>query len=133
MPPFRTRLLISMLLLACSARAFSPAGPLLGDRVHMRRATSSACSELCMEAAGSGQRTRRTVIQQGFALVPALAVVAGRVGEAAAQRPPPRPKTSSIPDECKQAGGCGMKGEDTGLADFRAASALRSPVQARRL
>ena len=32
----------------------------------------------------------------------------GGVAPAAAQRPPPRPKVSSVPIECKQAGGCAM-------------------------
>ena len=38
-----------------------------------------------------------------------------------AQKPPPRPKVTSIPQECLQAGGCGMVGMDENLPKFKAA------------
>ena len=36
-----------------------------------------------------------------------------------AQKPPPRPKVTSIPPECLQAGGCGMAGMEENLPKFK--------------
>ena len=38
-----------------------------------------------------------------------------------AQKPPPRPKVTSIPQECLQSGGCGMVGMDENFPKFKAA------------
>ena len=39
-----------------------------------------------------------------------------------AQKPPPRPKVTSVPLECKQAGGCAMDDDmNAGMAKFKSA------------
>ena len=51
---------------------------------------------------------------------------------AAAQRPPPRPKISSIPIECKQAGGCAMDDNmNPGFAKFESAGGTSEVLDVR--
>jgi len=112
-----------VILMACSALAFSPSIHPTAVKFPAIRAASSCGTSPCMGAVDSSdaeaRRSRRAVVF-GAGLLPALAVALGGGNAAVAQRPPPRPKVTSIPDECKQSGGCGMIGEDTGMASFRA-------------
>ena len=98
------RIPAGLLLIACSALAFSPSFPLSAMKLPANRAAASRGSVPCMgavESSAEERRSRRAIIF-GAGLLPALAVVLGGGDSAVAQRPPPRPKVTSIPDECKQ-------------------------------
>ena len=101
---FTLRLPVGVILIACSALAFSPSIPLSANKLPASRATASRGSVPCMgavESSAEERRSRRAIVF-GAGLLPALAVTLGGGNAALAQRPPPRPKVTSIPDECKQ-------------------------------
>jgi len=104
MLPLTLRLPAGVILIACSALAFCPSIPLPAIKLPASRAAASRGSAPCMgavESSAEERRSRRAIVF-GAGLLPGLAVVLGGGNAAVAQPPPPRPKVTSIPDECKQ-------------------------------
>jgi hypothetical protein len=88
---------IVLVSVIAAVACFAPSGP---QQLPMpRRRGGGALSALRCE--GPALLDRRGVTLAGVA----AALVAVSPPMAAAQRPPPRPKVSSVPIECKQAGG----------------------------
>jgi hypothetical protein len=84
------------------------------SRLSRNCAASTWMSSSQKDDASLSRRDLGQVVLGGFAFGSIT-----KISPVGAQRPPPRPKVTSIPQECLQAGGCGMVGTDENFPKFK--------------